>query len=58
MVMMMIMTIMIIMIVIIIIILSLLNIIINNGNLVLSFYCNFEIMDTESYDTNKSRPHS
>ena len=54
----MMMTIMIIMIVIIIIIIiSLLKIIINNRNLVLSFYCNVEISDTESYNTNKSRPH-
>jgi len=26
-------------------------IIINNGNLVLSFHCNIEVRDTESYDT-------
>jgi len=29
-------------------------IIINNGNLVLSFYCNIEIRDTESYDTRQN----
>jgi hypothetical protein len=40
----------------IIIMMIVILLIIINGNLVLSFYCNIEISDTESHYTNKSHP--